>query len=192
MLKSIYLSVAAFLEYSHVNGPGARSALWVQGCPFRCPGCFNPAFLEFNHNNLQTPQTVADWILQSTKTEGVTFSGGEPFAQAQALAVTASIVQKYGKSVVVFTGYTQEQLLNSSDQSVIALLNATDLLIAGPYLQDKPSPRPLLASANQTLTFLTDRYRNAYLGFDFKPIEFTINAEGDIIMTGFPKITRRP
>jgi len=37
-----FVRVARFIARTGAEGPGTRSALWVQGCTIRCPGCFNP------------------------------------------------------------------------------------------------------------------------------------------------------
>jgi anaerobic ribonucleoside-triphosphate reductase activating protein len=71
----------------------------------RCAGCFNPGFQPFEGGEERRADEVAGWIAGDPETEGVTFSGGEPFAQAAALAEVARVVKKAGKSVVVFTGY---------------------------------------------------------------------------------------
>ena len=204
------LRVAAFLPRSRVNGPGARSVLWTQGCPRRCPGCFNPDFLPFEGGTVREADEVLDWIAARDDTEGVTFSGGEPFAQAAALAHVAEEAQNMGKSVVIFTGYDWETLQSneSSDPAWRALLVHTDALIAGSYRQEQPSRHPLLGSANQRIVCLTDRYcEQDFLTADSadstdgfqknsnpiglrttkgKRVEFRIAAGGEITITGFP------
>ncbi len=99
------VQIAAYLPRSRVNGPGVRAVLWVQGCPMRCVGCFNPDFQPFEGGEARAVAEVVDWIVKDDATEGVTFSGGEPFAQAAALTEVARGVQQARKSVVVFTGY---------------------------------------------------------------------------------------
>ena len=82
------VNVAAFLPRSRANGPGERAVVWVQGCPRPvCPGCWNPAFLDVNHEatRVSVPDLAAR-ILALDGLDGVTFSGGEPFHQAAALA----------------------------------------------------------------------------------------------------------
>jgi anaerobic ribonucleoside-triphosphate reductase activating protein len=160
--------------------------LWVQGCPFRCPGCFNPEFWEFTGGQPTPVETVVGWILNRDDTEGVTFSGGEPFAHAGVLAAVAAPVRRAGKSVVIFTGYTQEALLQSDDLEQRRLWQLADLLIAGPYRRDLPSRHPWLSSANQELVFLTDRYRPEDLRTGGRRIEFRIAADGTTTVTGFP------
>jgi anaerobic ribonucleoside-triphosphate reductase activating protein len=168
-----------------VNGPGIRSVLWVQGCPLRCPGCFNPEFQPFEGGTLTPVADLVGRILADRETEGVTFSGGEPFAHAAPLAELAARLRAGGKGVLVFTGYDEEELRGSPNEDWRRLLDAADLLVAGRYERDKPVRHPLLASANQRLVHLTERYRET--GFGGGPrVEFRISASGDIVTTGFP------
>ena len=69
--------------------------------------------------------------------KGITFSGGEPFCQPAPLAELAGQVHARGKDVVVFTGYTYEQLAAMDSPSVQALLAETDLLIDGPFMEER-------------------------------------------------------
>ena len=41
MSSAFLINTHDFLAVSEVNGPGKRSVLWVQGCCFDCPCCFN-------------------------------------------------------------------------------------------------------------------------------------------------------
>lgn len=190
-MKPQHLQMAAYLPRTRANGPGLRSVLWVQGCPFRCAGCFNPDFLPFDGGRDVTPAEVAAWMLAEADTEGVSFSGGEPFAQAAALAEVAERVRAAGKGVLVFTGYQAGELRASRNAGIRRLLAAADLLVAGRFRSDLPGAHPLLASTNQELVFLTERYR----GFDFgarRRAEFRIGTSGAVTVTGFPAMGIRP
>jgi len=177
------LQIAAYLPRSRANGPGLRSVLWVQGCPFRCAGCFNPDFLPFSGGREVATREVVDWMLTESETEGVSFSGGEPFAQAGALAAVAERVRAAGKGVLVFTGYDAVELRSS--RRFRRLLEAADLLVAGRYRSEMPGRHALLASANQELVHLTERYRGADFG-GRRRTEFRIAASGAITVSGFP------
>lgn len=78
-----------YVDCSEVNGPGCRAVVWVQGCARECPGCFNPDSWPFEINQLIAVDTLAKNILSNPRNTGVTFSGGEPFWQAPALAALA-------------------------------------------------------------------------------------------------------
>ena len=39
--NSIRLQVAQIVSCTEAEGPGRRLALWFQGCPLRCPGCWS-------------------------------------------------------------------------------------------------------------------------------------------------------
>ncbi len=185
------LQIAAYLAQSYANGPGLRSVIWLQGCPFRCPGCFNPEFWPFAGGDEYTVADLAARLLAEKDTEGVSFSGGEPFTQALPLAYLAEQLQQAGKGIVIFTGFTWAKLQYQAKQlqyqinpGTKRLLTFCDLLIAGPYQQQRHTKHPLLASANQELVHLSNRYRNHV----FKPrcVEYHIAKTGIITATGFP------
>ena len=179
------LPLAAFLPQSRVNGPGLRAVLWVQGCPFRCPGCFNPDFQPFEGGTPTPVHELAERILADPETGGLTFSGGEPFAHAAPLAELAEQAQAAGKGVLVFTGYAHEELRDSDRDDWHRLLAASDLLVAGRYNQDEPMRHPLLASANQELVQLTDLDRQVDPGPARRRAEIHIAPDGTIATTGF-------
>lgn len=184
------LRVAAYLPRSRANGPGLRAVLWVQGCPQRCPGCFNPTFLERSGGRPVTVGEVSGWVLSDAETEGISLSGGEPFAQAEAVACLAERLQAAGKGVLVFTGFTARRLRASVEPGDRRLLGAADLLVAGPFRREAPTRHPLLSSANQELVYLTDRYRGVDL--TARRSEFRIGAGGSVTVTGFPAVTALP
>src|SRR3989338_421117 len=136
MNKLSKLKLAAFLPQSRANGPGLRSVLWVQGCPMRCKGCFNPDFQPFAGGYEATVEEVIALLLAQPDTEGVSFSGGEPFSQAAALAEVAEAVRAAGKGVLIFTGQDAATLKVSRYPGVQRLLAAADLIAAGPYRRD--------------------------------------------------------
>ncbi len=120
--------------------------------------------------------------------EGVTFSGGEPFDQAVAVAAVARAAQAMGLGVLVFTGYPWCELRQGTGAAWADLLAATDLLVAGPYEQDRPGTYPLMASANQELVHLTERYRTAVTqAGGGRRSEFHIAVDGTVRVTGFPR-----
>jgi len=180
------VSLAAFLPRSLANGPGVRSVVWVQGCPFRCPGCFNPEFWEFTGGWPTPVETLVRWIVGRDDTEGVTLTGGEPFAHAAVLAEVAEGAQRAGKSVVIFTGYEKADVLAAYEPETRRLLRSADLLIAGRYREDQPCRHRWLASANQELVFLTDRYRRDEIDGGRKRVEYRIACDGATTVTGFP------
>ncbi len=182
------LQIAAYLPRSRANGPGLRSVLWVQGCPQRCPGCFNPDFLPKDGGKAIPVDEVAGWMLGEPDTEGVSFSGGEPFAQADALAELAERVRAAGKGVLIFTGFHADALRARVSPGTRRLLAIADLLVAGPFRREERTDHPLLASANQELVYLTERYRGVDLGV--RRSEYRVRADGVVTLTGFP--ARRP
>ena len=70
--------------------------------------------------------------------DGITLSGGDPLYQPEASYSLASKVKEKGLNVVVFTGYTYEELmeLQKKDPWVGKLLEVTDILIDGRYEKD--------------------------------------------------------
>jgi len=183
------LHLAHFLPRSRVNGPGERAVVWVQGCPFRCPGCFNADLQPFAGGREVSIGEAFDWIMQEHRRAplaGITFSGGEPMAQAAALASLARMVHAEGMNVVTFTGYDGPLLVYvPSDDPMRDLLDETDLLITGPYLQEEClEGSDMRGSGNQEIVYLTGR-----IGLPERistQAEIIVDPSGQIFLTGYP------
>ena len=116
---SPHVQVAAFLPRSLVNGPGVRTVLWVQGCPFACPGCCNPDFRPVAGGRSMSLTEAARLLLDESDIEGITFSGGEPFSQAAALAELAAQAQDIGGIKVLaarLEGFDAKALRDAMDR----------------------------------------------------------------------------
>ena len=136
-LKEYTLRVAGAIEESIVDGPGIRFALFLQGCRLHCPGCQNPHTWDFEGGTLVPVDEVLARIKSSPLARGVTFSGGEPFEQAEALLPLAEELKAQGYHLMAFTGYTLEQLLQKPGRA--ALLEKLDLLVDGPFIEAQKS-----------------------------------------------------
>ena len=136
-LKNAELRVAGVIEESIVDGPGIRFVLFLQGCRLHCPGCQNPQTWDFDGGTLVTSDEVLARIKENPLVHGVTFSGGEPFEQAQALLPLAAELKAQGYHLMAFSGYTFEQLREKSECR--ALLEKLDLLVDGPFLEAQKS-----------------------------------------------------
>jgi anaerobic ribonucleoside-triphosphate reductase activating protein len=103
---------------------------------------------------------VARRILVTPDLEGLSVLGGEPFEQPRAVAEVCRAVRAAGLGVMVYSGYTLEELRAQRSPDVDALLAEVDLLVDGRFEQHNPERRRRwLGSANQRLHFLTSRYR---------------------------------
>ncbi|MEU6073351.1 4Fe-4S single cluster domain-containing protein [Micromonospora sp. NPDC047074] len=187
------VALARFLAATRAEGPGERTAVWVQGCAIRCPGCFNPHLWSFRGGELVAPADLARRVLDAG-TEGLTLLGGEPFDQAAPLAAVAAGVAAAGRSVMTFTGYTRAQLDRAVDagrDDVAALLAATDLLVAGPFLADRvDNRRPWVGSTNQEFVLLGDRFPGLLDELSQSPdrVEVTVDAAGRIAVNGWAEV----
>ena len=186
--------VLRFLPATDAEGPGRRAALWVQGCSIRCPGCFNPHSWTSDGGQPVGWPELAEGVRAAAADhdiEGLTLLGGEPFDQAAPLASLAETVRAGGLSVMTFTGYVLEDLRAAGREDFDRLLAATDLLVDGPYLAQRPERRrPWIGSDNQRFWFLTDRY--AHLADDLGAIpnrlEIRISRSGEVAVNGFATV----
>ena len=182
-----YLNVMGYVDESEVNGPGCRAVIWVQGCLRECPSCFNPDSWSFEVNQLLSVETLVRRILSNPRNEGVTFSGGEPFWQAPALAAVAEQVKAGGLTVMAFSGFRLEEL--QSDYAPAGskeLLQALDILIDGPYLEAQAvtSPDSLVASRNQRVHVFNPALRDR-MTWASDQMEVHIFQDGSRLVTGY-------
>ncbi len=147
-----FLNISGIEPESIVDGPGIRYVVFVQGCPHHCPGCHNPQTHDFDGGHKQDIATILQEIDKNPLLSGVTFSGGEPFCQAEALAKLGKAIKERGLNLICYSGYTFEELLKlgESKPEVFCLLELSDLLIDGKFiLEEKSLNLPFRGSKNQ-------------------------------------------
>ena len=177
------LSLAGTLARSRVNGPGERFVIWVQGCSLRCPGCWNPQTWSREGGRRVTVASLVAEIVATPGIEGITFSGGEPFEQAGALAEIAVGVREQGFSVMAYTGHELSELVAPAQRRLLSLC---DIVVSGRYVKALRTLDLLWrGSSNQRLHVLSDRYDATSL-MDEGGCEVYLGPDGTMTVTGFP------
>lgn len=179
------LNIHAVIPRSRVNGPGTRLVVFFQGCARNCYGCFNPATHSFEQRELITPEALFGRHL-SSGVEGITVSGGEPFAQPRGLLRLLELAASSGLSTLVYTGFKLEEVME--DEARDACLAFVDVLIDSPFASDLIEPTLLArGSTNQRIHFLTSRYVIGDLYMQGRA-EVIIGADGVVRKTGFSSL----
>ena len=135
------LRIAGLEPESFVDGPGIRMTIFTQGCHHNCPGCQNPQTHDFNGGRDIDIEEIVSMLDDNPLLDGVTFSGGDPMDQAEALIPLARIIKERGLNLVIFTGYTYERLMElaAGRPGFTELLSYADILIDGPFIMAKKS-----------------------------------------------------
>lgn len=150
------LKIADYKPFNFVDGEGVRNSLYVSGCQFACPGCYNKIAQNFNYGQPYTQeledQIIAD--LAEPYVQGLTLLGGEPFLNTQVcLALVRRLRAEFGhtKDVWSWTGYTWDELQQETPDK-LALLNELDVLVDGRFLlAQKDLTLQFRGSANQRI-----------------------------------------
>ena len=134
------------------NGPGCRVSLFVQGCSFNCPGCFNGIAKDFSGGTEFTDQTMELLLAlaEPSQISGISLLGGEPLHPRNRQAVL-DLVKKFksvypNKTVWLWTGYLWEDLADELKDSGI------DVVVDGPFIEDLKDLRlKFRGSSNQRI-----------------------------------------
>ena len=139
------LRVSGIVKDSIVDGPGLRYVVFVQGCYHKCEGCHNPQTHDPQGGITMDTDKIYEEFIHNITYSGITFSGGEPFLQADALADLAIKINHSGFNeldIICYTGYTYEQIKKGIDEGIMSymrLLYNIDYLIDGKFEKDKAS-----------------------------------------------------
>ena len=127
------IRILNILHDTTVDGPGFRTSIYCAGCRHHCPGCHNPETWPFEGGTAIDEEDVLRIIRSNPLNRGVTFSGGEPFSQAEGFTKLAVLLKEKGYEVASYSGFTFEQLIKGTDAQK-ELLKHIDVLIDGPFL----------------------------------------------------------
>ncbi|MBR1528896.1 MAG: anaerobic ribonucleoside-triphosphate reductase activating protein [Oscillospiraceae bacterium] len=148
------LRISGTVNDSIVDGPGFRYTIFTQGCPHHCPGCQNPQTHAFEGGKVVSTSELLANIRKNPLLDGVTFSGGEPFCQAEALAELGREIKKLNLNIMTYTGFELEYLIKNQNQKnhYGDLLAVTDWLVDGEFIESKKSLNLLFrGSSNQRI-----------------------------------------
>lgn len=128
-----------------IDGEGISVSLWAQGCPHHCPGCHNPETWDFCGGYVDENNELRGKIIKGLTANGIkrNFSilGGEPLCKENAEDVltilTCVKIALPDTKVFLWTGYTYEELESWNDATINNILSKVDVLIDGPFVQEK-------------------------------------------------------
>lgn len=130
-------NIADYKPFMFVDGEGVRCSLYVSGCPFQCPGCFNKAAQSFQYGSPYSDE-LEEQIIQDLShdyVQGLTLLGGEPFLNTPVcLRLVKRVRKEFGsqKDIWSWSGYTFEQLLEDTEDKK-ELLSYIDVLVDGQF-----------------------------------------------------------
>ena len=187
----MFLNINSIRECTESEGIGKRFAIWTQGCMKRCQNCCNTHMQPIIKKHIVNCDDIIKQI-QYSKTnyniEGITLLGGEPILQSKGLSYIAKWCKENDLSVILFSGYTLEEINTSNFDGALELLKYTYVLIDGEYIDELyDEERGFIGSSNQKIYFFTDVYTQKdfdnYKGY--VSIEFIID-NNKLQINGWP------
>lgn len=148
--------IASYKPFNMVDGEGIRCSLYVSGCLFNCPGCYNRVAQNFHYGQPYSDELEDQIITDMSKSyvQGLTLLGGEPFLNTQVCLRLCKRVRKefgHDKDIWSWTGYTWEEMMKESYDK-IRLLSMLDILVDGRFLEaQKDLTLQFRGSANQRI-----------------------------------------
>jgi anaerobic ribonucleoside-triphosphate reductase activating protein len=157
--------IARILYPVEVLGPGKRIGIWFCGCPHHCEGCSNPELWEKQGKYRITKEnllTLIRSICAENPVDGFTITGGDPFYQAEALAELLPDLKLIAPDILVYTGYTLQELRARQSSEVERALRYISVLIDGRYMQEQNDGLALRGSQNQKIYFFEKEKQEKY------------------------------
>lgn len=159
------MKYAGLIKNDMSAAPGVSVTFFTQGCPHHCRGCHNPETWSFERGKEFTNDTLNDIINALTAnniTRSLAIMGGEPLCEENTFLtylVIKTVKEKLPNTkVYVWTGYYYEYLMEHRDSRVLQILELTDVLIDGPYVEAlRDITLPMRGSSNQSVIDLTKK-----------------------------------
>lgn len=125
------LRVIKIIDGTIVDGPGLRTSVYLAGCKHACYGCHNPQSWAFDAGEDMSVDAIVDHIMENDM--NVTFTGGDPLYQIDALLTLCASIKRLGKTIWCYTGFTYEEVCR--DKSLCRILDWIDVMVDGPYVE---------------------------------------------------------
>ena len=160
MWTAASLRVGARVPVTRVEGPGARYALWVQGCSIRCPGCCNPHLFDAAGGARRAPSRRC-WPRSGPpgpRSRASRSWAVSPSSRPRPWPASRQGPAALGLSVMVFSGYTLEELRARADERRgRRCCGPLDVLVDGRVRRDAAGAAPPLGGLHEPALPLPDR-----------------------------------
>lgn len=153
------LRVLDILFETMMDGPGLRTSIYFAGCKHHCKGCHNPQSWDMN-GGYSMPINHILTLIKEDEFANVTFSGGDPFYQVDAVTELAKRIKaETNKTIWCYTGFTIEEI--KEDPNLSKLLPYIDVLVDGPYVEAlRNTDLPFRGSENQRIIHIKNEKSN--------------------------------
>ena len=136
----VYINSIKF-NRSLVDGPGVRTVVFFQGCDLHCKGCQNPSTWEMKNGTEMTTDELVKVLKKEVINKKVTFSGGEPLMQVDALIDVVKKLKDF--DIAVYTGHEFEEVPQE-------ILDNITYIKTGSFKEElKSTVKPYVGSTNQ-------------------------------------------
>ena len=155
-------------NFDIANGYGIGVSLFVSGCSFHCPGCFNSETWEFDSGKefSEAEEVRLFKMIDNLHIDHFSILGGEPFHPFNVTKVCEIIIkckEKYpDKKIWLWTGYNDsDELFSDKNQDQIKILkkamNYLDYITYGRFdIKSRDLRRKYSGSTNQYTISLKD------------------------------------
>lgn len=166
------IRVHSYESMGTFDGPGLRYVVFLQGCPFRCLYCANPDTIDaVGESRLTEPAYILEQAVSMKpffgRRGGITFSGGEPTVQAEALVPLFRMLKEAGLHICVDTNGTVW------NKHVEELLELTDLVLLDVKEMNPERHRRITGRSNEqtlrTAAWLEENHRPFWLRYVLVP-----------------------
>lgn len=137
--KSVRL--AGIYPATTADGEGLRLSIYFQGCTRNCKGCHNKKTHDVN-GGVNVALSELEYQIKDNEPNitGVTISGGEPFLQIKELYSIVKFISEETKlSILIYTGFTIDELKAKENVLIDEILRYTDYLIDGEFKENQKS-----------------------------------------------------
>lgn len=159
------MNIARILYPVRVLGPGRRVGIWTCGCKHHCADCSNPELWETRPEfEITIPELIRaiEKSLQGAPVDGFVITGGDPFYQPEELAELLSELKRLSDDVLVYTGFSYDELRESAAPTIRTCLAQISVLIDGPYIDKLNDGSLLRGSSNQRIIYLDSVIKAKY------------------------------